>query len=143
MTTALVAVTVEHEPPQWSRPMVGRMISPRAVTSTLATVPQWSRPIVDRMSCLVARAGEVERLTAMEPTIKWPDDRGSAVSWGHAVLAAMEPTSGRPDGGSSKVAREQSKYSSAREPLVVCTRVPLFRFQESKYCELPVCERRT
>jgi hypothetical protein len=55
---------------QWSQPVGGRMTCQGSSGSPVISAPRWSRSTVDRMSILVARAGEVERLTSMERPMK-------------------------------------------------------------------------
>jgi hypothetical protein len=90
MTAYPTDVVTLQDVPQWSRPMNGRMTLVPWLMISVSASPQWSRPIVDRMGVLIGRAGEVERLAAMEPT----DNVRAAVG---VVVAAMEPTGERPD----------------------------------------------
>src|SRR5579875_2560620 len=90
--------TKEGEP-QWSRPSIGRMTSPRSSWWLTCASPQWSRPSIGRMTSSRAMRRDGSTCAAMEPAEYRPDDK--AVLYGALLIgaAAMEPAEYRPDDG--------------------------------------------
>ncbi len=61
-------------PPQWSRPMNGRMTLPRPASLPSLIRPQWSRPMNGRMTHCGCLSPPVRYRAAMEPADERPDD---------------------------------------------------------------------